>query len=122
LLPGQLLPGTATQPSDFFVLGSSLAGWGVLLLLAAGPTVTGFGLYNVGLSLLPASVVNLILTTEPAFTAVLAIILLGERLTVTQLAGSLLIMSGVIFLRVYEGRLAKRKRMEPSRISSISAD
>ena len=107
LLPGNLLPGTASQPSDFFVLGNSLAGWGVLLLLAAGPTVTGFGLYNVSLSLLPASVVNLILTTEPVFTAVLAIILLGERLTVTQLVGSLLIMSGVLFLRLYEGRMAK---------------
>ena len=111
LLPGNLLPGTASQPSDLFVLGNSLAGWGVLLLLAAGPTVTGFGLYNVSLSLLPASVVNLILTTEPVFTAVLAIILLGERLTVTQLVGSLLIMSGVIFLRLYEGRLAKRERL-----------
>ncbi|MBE2219913.1 MAG: EamA family transporter [Anaerolineae bacterium] len=122
LLPGDLIPGTAAQPSDFFVLGSSLAGWGVLLLLAAGPTVTGFGLYNVSLSLLPASVVNLILTTEPVFTAVLAIILLGERLTVTQLAGSLLIMSGVVFLRVYEGRLAKQKRLEPLPLSTLSAD
>ena len=111
LFPGNLLPGTASQSSDFFVLGSSLTGWGVLFLLAAGPTVTGFGLYNVSLSLLPASVVNLILTTEPVFTAVLAIILLGERLTVTQLVGSLLIMSGVLFLRLYEGRMAKIQRV-----------
>ena len=107
LFPGDFIPGTASQPSDFFVLGKSVTGWGVLLLLAAGPTVMGFGLYNVALSLLPASIVNLILTTEPVFTAVLAIILLGERLTMPQLIGSLLIMSGVIFLRLYEGRMAK---------------
>lgn len=122
LLPGNLLPGTASQLSDLFVLGSSVAGWGVLLLLAAGPTVTGFGLYNVSLSLLPASVVNLVLTSEPVFTAVLAIILLGERLTILQLVGSLLIMSGVVFLRVYEGRLAKRKRLEPTHMNAMSAD
>ncbi|MCP4363223.1 MAG: DMT family transporter [Chloroflexi bacterium] len=100
LIPGNLLPGTASQPSDLFVLGRSLVGWGILLLLAAGPTVAGFGLYNVSLSLLPASVVNLLLTTEPVFTAVLAIILLGEQLTMAQLGGSLLIMSGVLFLRI----------------------
>lgn len=122
LLPGDLLPGTASQPSDFFMLGNSLAGWGVLLLLAAGPTVTGFGLYNVSLSLLPASVVNLILTTEPVFTAVLAIILLGEQLIIVQVVGSLLIMSGVFFLRVYEGRLAKRKRLKTAHMKAMSAD
>ncbi len=122
LLPDQLLPGTATQPSDLFVLGSSLTGWGVLLLLAAGPTVAGFGLYNVSLSLLPASVVNLIVTTEPVFTAVLAIMLLGERLTIVQVVGSVLIMGGVIFLRLYEGHLAKRKRLNASRMRTLSAD
>ncbi|MFO7683895.1 MAG: DMT family transporter [Chloroflexota bacterium] len=121
LLPGDWLPGTASQPADLFVLGNSWAGWGVLLLLAAGPTVAGFGLYNVSLSLLPASVVNLIVTTEPVFTAVLAFFLLGERLSPAQLGGSLLIMSGVIFLRVYEGQQAKRRRLAQSGISTASA-
>jgi drug/metabolite transporter (DMT)-like permease len=121
LLPGQLLPGTASQPADLFVLGSSWLGWGVLFLLAAGPTVAGFGLYNVSLGMLPASIVNLILTTEPVFTAVLAIILLGERLTVIQVVGSLLIISGVLFLRLYEGRLAKR-RLNTTRLHTMSAD
>ena len=103
LLPGQLLPGTATRPGDLFWLGSALAGWGVLFLLAAVPTVAGFGLYNVSLSYLPSSVANLILTMEPAFTAVFAFILFDERLTGIQLGGSLLIISGVILLRIYEG-------------------
>jgi len=80
----------------------------VLVLLAAGPTVAGFGLYNVSLSLLPSSVANLILTTEPAFTAMTAYALLGERLDGMQIAGSLLILSGVVFLRVYEGRAASQ--------------
>ena len=72
--------------------------------------MTGFGLYNVSLSYLPSSVANLILTLEPAFTAAIAYFLLGERLNGIQLGGSLMIMSGVAFLRIYEGRLAAQAR------------
>jgi len=77
-----------------------------LVLLAAGPTVAGFGLYNVSLSYLPSGVANLILTLEPAFTAGIAYVLLGERLGGIQLGGSALIVGGVVLLRIYEGRQA----------------
>lgn len=107
LAPGGFLPGTATRLADFFWLGSAFAGWGILFLLAAGPTVLGYGLYNVSLSHLPSSVANLIVTSEPVFTAVIAYLLLGERLTVIQIIGGLMILAGVIFLRVYEDRLAR---------------
>lgn len=99
LLPGEFVLGTAVSPTDLFWFGNAWAGWGVIILLAAGPTVAGFGLYNTSLSLLPSSVANLILTTEPAFTAVLAYFLLGEQLTGLQIGGSLLILGGVVFLR-----------------------
>jgi drug/metabolite transporter (DMT)-like permease len=105
LLPGGFLPGAASQPADLLWLGNSLTGWGILFLLAAGPTVAGFGLYNVSLGYLPSSVANLIATLEPAFTAIIAYFLLGERLTWNQLGGSLLILTGVVFLRIYEGWL-----------------
>jgi drug/metabolite transporter (DMT)-like permease len=65
LIPDNPIPGTAGSPGDIFWLGDALAGWGVLILLAAVPTVMGFGLYNVSLSYLPSSVVNLIATLEP---------------------------------------------------------
>ncbi len=110
LLPGGVLPGTAPRPSDFFWLGDSLAGWGILFLLAAGPTLAGFGLYNVSLSYLPSGVANLILTSEPAFTAAIAYFLLGERMSAIQIAGGLIILAGVVFLRLYEGRLAALSR------------
>lgn len=106
LLPGGFLPGAATRPADLFWLGNALAGWGILFLLAAGPTVAGFGLYNVSLGYLPSSVANLVLTMEPVFTAVIAYFLLGERLNVIQIGGSLMILAGVVFLRIYEGWLA----------------
>ncbi|GAB4492839.1 MAG: DMT family transporter [Anaerolineales bacterium] len=113
LLPGRFLPGTAAKPSELFWLKDSLAGWGVLFLLAAGPTIGGFGFYNVSLSYLPSSVVNLVATLEPAFTALIAYIFLDERLSLVQIIGSLLILSGVVFLRVYEGWLANRAENNP---------
>jgi DME family drug/metabolite transporter len=104
LLPGSPLPGSATRLADFLWLGGSLPGWGILFLLAAGPTVLGFGLYNVSLTTLPSSVANLIVTLEPAFTTVIAYLLLGERLDALQLAGSAMILVGVFILRYHEGR------------------
>jgi drug/metabolite transporter (DMT)-like permease len=103
LLPDTQLPGAAARPVDFFWLRDDLAGWGILFLLAAGPTLGGFGLYNVSLSYLPSSVANLIVTMEPAFTVVIAYLLLGERLTGRQLVGGAMIVTGVAFLRIYEG-------------------
>jgi drug/metabolite transporter (DMT)-like permease len=108
LLPRGWLPGAATHPADLFWLGTSSAGWGCLFLLAAGPTVVGFGLYNVSLGSLPSSVANLILTLEPAFTTVIAYFLFGERLNGMQLGGGLMILTGMVWLRVYEGHLAAK--------------
>jgi drug/metabolite transporter (DMT)-like permease len=98
LLPEGHLPGAAPRPADFFWLGNALAGWGVLFLLAAGPTVVGFGLYNISLGYLPSSVANLIVTLEPAFTVVVAYFMFGECLNGAQVGGSLLILAGVVLL------------------------
>ena len=78
-----------------------MSGWLILFLLAAGPTLAGFGLYNVSLSYLPSSVVNLIVTLEPVMTAIMAYFLLGEIMTGVQIGGGLLILAGVIFLRIF---------------------
>ena len=113
LLGKGFLPGAITRPADFLWLGNAWVGWGILFLLAAGPTLAGYGLYNVSLTYLPSSVANLIVSTEPVFTVVIAYFLLGERLTWVQGSGSLLILGGVVFLRVYEGWLAGRIQPEP---------
>jgi len=107
-----VLPGAITRVADFLWLGRSWAGWGILLLLAAGPTLAGYGLYNVSLTYLASSVANLIVSSEPAFTVVIAYFLLGERMNWAEVAGGLLILGGVVFLRVYEGWVAGRSYPE----------
>jgi drug/metabolite transporter (DMT)-like permease len=107
LLPAGLWPGLDGGASNLFWLGHSVAGWAILFVLAAGPTLAGFGLYNVSLGYLPSSVANLVVTIEPVFTAALAYLLLGERLSGLQMGGSLMILTGVVFLRIYEGRLVR---------------
>jgi len=105
LLPGNLLGDKATP--DLLWLGRALGGWAMLAILAVGPTIGGYGLYTVSMTYLPASVANLIATLEPAMTAGLAYLLLNERMSVVQLVGSGLIISGVIILRMSEGRTAE---------------
>jgi drug/metabolite transporter (DMT)-like permease len=110
LVAGALLPGIDDPATSLFWLGDAWRGWAILLVLAAGPTVAGFGLYNVSLTHLPSSVANLIGTIEPVFTAGIAYFLLGERLSAMQVAGGLMILAGVVFLRIHEGRVARDTR------------
>lgn len=113
LFLGRFLPGAAVRPADMLWLGNATWGWFILFLLAAGPTLAGFGLYNVSLGYLPSSVANLILTLEPAFTAVIAYVVLNEHLNSIQITGSLIIMGGVVFLRVYESRCSSQVLTTP---------
>lgn len=113
LTMGGRLPGVAAKPADLLWLGDQTAGWVILFVLAIGPTLAGFGLYNVSLVDLPSSVANLVVTLEPAFTAIIAYFFLNERLNATQIMGSILILGGVVFLRIYEGRVSNRILSSP---------
>jgi drug/metabolite transporter (DMT)-like permease len=106
LIPGGTFSGSAARLADFFWLGQAWLGWLILFLLAAGPTVLGFGLYNLSLAYLPSSVANIILTLELVFTSVLAYFLFGEVLGAWQILGGILILGGVVVLRLTEGRAA----------------
>ncbi len=123
LLPGAPLPGAAASPADLLWLGRAWAGWLVLVALAAGPTVAGFGLYNVSLRHLPASVANLVVSLEPVLTAATAYALFGERLTATQVAGGLLVLAAVALLRVREeGAEPRRERLPRVGVATLPTD
>jgi len=103
LLTYQVIPALYLQDvhmPELFFLGNQWRGWLFLLLLAIIPTIGGYGLYTVSMGYLPASVANLIASSEPAFTAILAFFFLGELFTPVQLMGSLAIMVSVLILRL----------------------
>ena len=81
-----------------------LQGWLTLITLAFIPTLLGYGLYNASMKYLPVSTANLLATSEPVMTAVQAYLLLGERWTAMQLAGSALIIGAMVFVRMGEER------------------
>ena len=100
LLSGGKIPGAAANLADMLWLGSEWLGWLILAALAVGPTLLGFGLYNVSLRYLPSSTANLVVMIEPVFTAIFAFIVFGEVLTTNQLAGGSLILGAVLVLRL----------------------
>jgi len=109
LIPGDFFIGKAVDAADLMWLGNRWDGWIILILLSAIPTLGGFGFYNVSLSYLPSSIANLIATMEPAFTSITAYFFLAERLTPIQIFGSIVTLSGVVFLRLFENNRKKQK-------------
>ncbi|MDO9583302.1 MAG: DMT family transporter [Desulfomicrobium sp.] len=103
-LTGGLVPGSATTMADMLWLGDRWEGWIVLALLGAIPTVGGYGFYNVSLTLMDASVANIIVSLEPFFTAIFAFFILGEILTPVQMLGSALLLSGVAAIKLADLR------------------
>lgn len=117
LLLGPLLVPAAPGVSDLLRIGPSVTGWAMLLGLAAGPTLLGFGLFNVSLRHLPSGEASLVLTLEPALTAGIAYPLLGERMTRAELLGSAVILGGVVLLHLKERgtRPSSPERRQPLR-------
>ncbi|MBL8046652.1 MAG: EamA family transporter [Anaerolineales bacterium] len=86
-------------PATAFSMGAAWDGWLILLVLALGPSLVGFGLYTLSLRYLPASVVSLIATLEPVITALAAIPLLGESMSGVQWLGALLIIGAAALVQ-----------------------
>ena len=100
-----------------FSMGSAWDGWLILAILALGPTVAGFGLYTLSLRYLPASVAGLIASLEPALTAIMAILLLGERLAQWQWLGAGLILVAVLLAQTE----AEQRALQPGSRAPVEA-
>lgn len=68
---------------------------GALIYLTVFATVAGFICYNYALTQISASRASIFINAIPVVTAVGAAVLLGERLTPTQLCGGAVVLSGV---------------------------
>ncbi|HEY8984720.1 MAG TPA: EamA family transporter [Streptomyces sp.] len=78
----------------------------VLLLgyIAAVPTALAYALYFAGAALVRAATVSVVMLLEPVSAAVLAVAVLGERVTGATVAGTALMLGSVAGLAVAEAR------------------
>jgi drug/metabolite transporter (DMT)-like permease len=73
----------------------SAQGVGALLYLGVVVTVGAYGLYNFGVSRLPANQASAFTNLIPLFTLLFAVLLLGERLNGMQMLAAALVFGGV---------------------------
>jgi drug/metabolite transporter (DMT)-like permease len=104
-----LAPFQIGSASPLPLSGDVLGSFAALVLLT---TVTGFGLYMTGLRRLQASVASITANTEVPFAALLAYIILGERLDLWQAVGAVLIVGGVVLLSL-SNRAVERRAHRP---------
>ncbi|EPD62486.1 DMT family transporter [Streptomyces sp. HGB0020] len=76
----------------------------LMAYIAAIPTALAYALYFAGAAVVRSATVSVIMLLEPVGAAVLAIVLLGERLTTTTLVGTLLMLGSVAGLTLTEAR------------------
>ncbi|MBY8341919.1 DMT family transporter [Streptomyces spinosirectus] len=76
----------------------------LLAYIAAVPTALAYALYFAGAAVVRSATVSVIMLLEPVGAAVLAIVLLGERLTTSTVVGTLLMLGSVAGLTVAEAR------------------
>lgn len=81
-------------PASLLSVGSNPAPWLLLIVIAAGPTLGGYLLFNLSLRSLPAGVAGTIVMLEAPCAALLAVLLLAEPLGWPQALGIALVLMG----------------------------
>jgi len=102
-----LLPFQFFTPQPWPVPLSGLLWFAGLIAVA---TLVPFSVYTFALGRLPASVATVLATSEIAFVAVYAYVLLGERLTTSQICGAVLVVGGVLLLSWHRWRTGDERR------------
>jgi DME family drug/metabolite transporter len=92
------------------------AGWGLLLYLGLVPTALGYGLYLRGLRTTTATVSAIVALLEPLISTLLAVTVLGERLSAQGALGAALLLGSVayLYLRSHAASHATNGRSSPS--------
>jgi DME family drug/metabolite transporter len=88
------------------VRGDLLPTLGLLAYLGVFSTAVAYRLFFASLGSIRATTVSILTLTEPLTAAALAVLVLGERITWTMLAGGLLLLGAVVLLAHAETRTA----------------
>ncbi|MEN8655217.1 EamA family transporter [Streptomyces sp. 21So2-11] len=94
----------------------------LMVYVAAVPTALAYVLYFAGAAVVRSATVSVIMLLEPVSAAVIAVALLGERLTVATVVGTLLLLSAVAGLAVAEARTAATTRRAAVLVRASEAD
>ncbi|OBQ51857.1 DMT family transporter [Halodesulfovibrio spirochaetisodalis] len=100
------LPLLAFTPGAFpteFPTDASIA----ILYLASVVTMGAYGMYNYGLSKVPAGQASGFTNLIPVFTMLMGFAFLGDRLSITQFIASGLVLGGVILTQIAPAKKAK---------------
>jgi drug/metabolite transporter (DMT)-like permease len=100
-----LLPFQMLNPSPIPYRSPALSYFVGLILIS---TISGFALYTFALSRLQASIASITATSEIVFAAILAYLVLSERLDIWQILGAALVVSGVVLVSLPNGNLKPR--------------
>ncbi|MFI1801682.1 DMT family transporter [Streptomyces sp. NPDC020379] len=90
-------------------------GWalGLILYLGAVPTALAYILFFIGLRVVRATTASVVALVDPLTAAAIGILVFGERLNATVLAGTALLLLAVLFLAAREGSGPPRTRTSP---------
>ena len=86
---------------------------GILLWLALANTAVAYMLYNHSLQILTALEMNVMLNLSPLGTALLAWLLLGERLSLIKFIGMVVVIAGVILVQQRKKSQVEIEIVEP---------
>ncbi|GAA3028648.1 DMT family transporter [Streptomyces glomeratus] len=107
LLPFALAEGLVPHTAEPVLLG------GMVAYIAAVPTALAYALYFAGASVVRSATVSVVMLLEPVSAAVLAVALLGERLTAATAGGTALMLGSVAGLALAEARGVRVPEKEP---------
>ena len=102
-----LLVGAA---STNLVLVYPVWGWAILLYLGCVPTALGYGLFQVGMRSVSATVASIVTMCEPLTSAILAWLLLHEELGPLGLLGAGLLLAAMGVILLVPGKSFTRNR------------
>lgn len=88
-------------------LPAGAAQWSVLLGLGVISTMVAITALLAALPRIGAARASLLSTVEPVWTVALAVVLLGDRLSLTQVVGALLVLASVVYLQWSGSRAAR---------------
>ncbi|GED29902.1 DMT family transporter [Brevibacillus centrosporus] len=103
--------------STFTVQNTTWSFWLSLFYVGVLATVVSMVMWNVGVQKVGATAAGMFLNFNPVFTAILAFLLLGERMTATQLLGSVIVIIGCyLFSRLKNVSLKRKSGMTQAEI------